>query len=283
MAQWKPPVGARLDQRSRLAQGLVGCWLFNEGAGIKNFDISGNNFTGTMTNMAASGSTTSGWRPGKFGPTLLFDASNDFVDITHNTRLNAGANLTVSAWMNSVNATNDMALVAKWDYNTQGSWALQTGSAGDGGANNLQVFIPTTTGDVGGNKVWTTSGNLKANKWQHVAFVYNGTKSTNTTKVRIYIDGVVQSMSSSGTIATSAAAGTASVKIGKFGGSLNRFYLGKIENVRIYNRSLSDDEIKQLSVNPFDGISIPTLIQKARLVTVPASSYTSRLALLGAG
>jgi len=35
----KPPYGSRIDPTHPLAQGLVGCWLFNEGGGNKVFDL----------------------------------------------------------------------------------------------------------------------------------------------------------------------------------------------------------------------------------------------------
>jgi len=45
----KPPPSARLIRGHRLAQGLVGCWLFNEGSGNKVYDLSGNGNNLTLT------------------------------------------------------------------------------------------------------------------------------------------------------------------------------------------------------------------------------------------
>ena len=46
----KPPLGARLIPGHPLANGLVGCWLMNEGSGNKVYDLSGNGNSGTLTN-----------------------------------------------------------------------------------------------------------------------------------------------------------------------------------------------------------------------------------------
>jgi hypothetical protein len=44
----KPPVGSQIDWSHPLSKGLVGCWLMNEGGGLKVFDISGNNLHGSI-------------------------------------------------------------------------------------------------------------------------------------------------------------------------------------------------------------------------------------------
>ena len=59
----KPVLGTRLDSRHPLSQGLVGCWLFNEGAGTSVADLSGNNKYGTLIG-------TAGWRPTEKGMAL---------------------------------------------------------------------------------------------------------------------------------------------------------------------------------------------------------------------
>jgi len=37
----KPPMGTQIDWTDPLSQGLVGCWLFNEGGGSEAFDLCG--------------------------------------------------------------------------------------------------------------------------------------------------------------------------------------------------------------------------------------------------
>lgn len=68
--QWytKPYLGVPINWEHDLAQGLVGCWLFNEGGGGQVYDLSDNNNHGTLTNMDAK----TDWVPGKFGKALDF-------------------------------------------------------------------------------------------------------------------------------------------------------------------------------------------------------------------
>ena len=95
MGNWanqKPPLGYPLDKQNPLAQGLVGCWLFNEaGGGIAN-DISGYGNHGTLTGMANPPTATSGW----VGNGLRFDGLNDFVNVSTPT----------------------------WDLQSQGTWLI---------------------------------------------------------------------------------------------------------------------------------------------------------------
>jgi len=80
----KPPLGAMLGRSHPLARGLVGCWLFNEGAGVKAYDLSGNGNKGTLTGF--DGTPTSGWN----AAAVAFDGSNDKIIAPINPLYGAG-------------------------------------------------------------------------------------------------------------------------------------------------------------------------------------------------
>ena len=88
MSNWryKPPPGSRVDKQIQLAQGLVGCWLFNEGAGRVANDISGYGNHGTLAGMVNPPTATSGWGGGG----LQFDGSDDYVNIADTPTLSFG-------------------------------------------------------------------------------------------------------------------------------------------------------------------------------------------------
>lgn len=77
----KPSLGALFNLDHPLAQGLVGCWLFNEGSGNKAYDSSGQQNHGTLINMADPPTTTSGWVPGPHGGALAFNGDSNYVNI----------------------------------------------------------------------------------------------------------------------------------------------------------------------------------------------------------
>lgn len=81
---FKPLFGTPLNLAHPLAQGLVGCWLFNENSGNKAYDVSSQQNHGTLTNMADPPTPTSGWGPGPHGGALAFDGINNYISILGN-------------------------------------------------------------------------------------------------------------------------------------------------------------------------------------------------------
>src|SRR3989344_5601144 len=74
--------------------GLVGNWRLDETNGSTTADVSGNNYTGTLTNF------TSGtpWTTGKVGNALNFDGVNDYVDIVDADDTKYTGALTICEW-----------------------------------------------------------------------------------------------------------------------------------------------------------------------------------------
>jgi len=68
----KPQLGVQLNPSHPLVQGLVGCWLMNEGSGSKVCDLSGNGNSGIVTDLS--------WQAGDRGPVLYGGAVGDGVN-----------------------------------------------------------------------------------------------------------------------------------------------------------------------------------------------------------
>ncbi|MEN6333642.1 MAG: LamG-like jellyroll fold domain-containing protein, partial [Phycisphaerales bacterium] len=192
-----------------------------EGAGTVAGDSSRNG-----NNGALMGPT---WVPGVFGSALKFDGVDDYVSVPHNANLNVSNEVTVAIWINPqrYNAPNGEAwqgIIGKQEgqrsYNlyTEATHALHFSTAGVGTLSN------------------TT---LPLNEWVHVcAMVVKGTHA-------YYINGEAAGTSGSG-IVLPGAADTSDVVIGRTNEGVNRSFLGMIDDVRVYNRSLTQDEVKKL-------------------------------------
>ncbi|MBU0598822.1 LamG domain-containing protein, partial [Patescibacteria group bacterium] len=89
----KPLLGVQLNRSHPLAKGLVGCWVMNEGAGNKIYDLSGNGNDGSFP----GGTANPLWKPGRTGPALKFDGVNDYVEKTSFTQITSA--ITISAWI----------------------------------------------------------------------------------------------------------------------------------------------------------------------------------------
>ncbi|MFZ3031617.1 MAG: LamG domain-containing protein [Candidatus Moraniibacteriota bacterium] len=219
--------------------GLKGYWSFNgkDVSGTTAYDRSGVGNTGTLTNGPAI-------TEGQLGQALNFDGTDDYVDAGDIASADGGTALTYAAWVYQDSLAVNKAITAKWTYQTQGSWAIQTDFTTN---TKLQVFIPTSLTDSGsGASATTPTSSWSAGVWHHVVFIYDGSQGTDTNRLQVYIDGISQTLTFVGTMPTSMQASTAAVKIGQFGGTLNRPWNGKIDEVRIYNRALTAAEIAAL-------------------------------------
>ncbi|MDP2673048.1 MAG: LamG-like jellyroll fold domain-containing protein [Nanoarchaeota archaeon] len=214
--------------------------LDNESAYGENsthvFDFSGNGNNGTAVGGAFANSS------GKYGGAYTFDGSNDFINVSDINALDGITQMTVSAWIYNDALAIDKAIIAKWDFSTQGSWGFQTGAAA---SDELRVYIAPLIDDAGSAQGETTDANLAANRWYNTVFVYDGGLAA-ADRLKIYVDGTLKTTTISGTIPTSLTSATSTVKIGKFGGTLERYWDGNIDEVMIWNRSLSANEVKQI-------------------------------------
>jgi hypothetical protein len=215
-----------------LTSGLVGFWSFDgqDMAGNTAYDRSGNGNNGTLTNGPVR-------RIGRIGQALDFDGSNDFVTVPDSSSLDSTSNITISVWAKADNwigqgFENTSTLVKK-----DGNYILRkdnSATTGDGTHRLKMYWWDGTNLDV--HQVPLPS----AGEWHHIV----GINENNTTR-RIYIDGVLQSgtddLDNSGTRNL-----TVNLSIGNHQSAANESFDGLIDEVRIYNRVLSADEIKRL-------------------------------------
>lgn len=219
--------GTAMGEISRT--GLVAEWHFE--GDVK--DSSGNGIDGTIINDAT-------FVDGKFGKTLNFDGINDYVDFgTGRSKLDFGrGDFSIEFWMNYKGTTvhpNATTIMEKRSEETgnPGFMAWTTTWGGDG--SNYGLFIATSTASWGNGNAedW---GKYSPNKWYHVVFVR--TEDTWT----IYKDGAYSASSTKDGIGLNVN-NDASFKIGVTGTS-SPYFKGLIDEVRIYNRALSENEVK---------------------------------------
>ena len=221
---------------TKLTSGLVGYWTF-DGKDINwtantTTDKSGNSNTGTLTNM----STTTSPTIGKIGQGLRFDASNDCVNAGSGSsldNLDTKGGLSVSAWIYP-NSMGSSGHIINKDLNAVGFWYfLQSGS-------NLR-FIKDGSTDL----TVHSSGGLSAKQWQHVAVAWDG--STTATNVHIYVNGVETSYATQTNGDSLVSDASSNLLIGgRTAANCTTVFDGLIDEVRLYNRVMSQSEIKQL-------------------------------------
>jgi hypothetical protein len=204
--------------------GLVAAYSFNEGTGGTAGDASGNGHTGAISGAAWS-------TQGRFGNALSFDGVNDWVTVNSSSLLNLTTAMTVEAWVFPTTATGKRNVLIKEGTNRD-IYNLYARSGGN--LSEIYAFI-------GGQNRSAESSPLPANVWTHIAGVYDGTA------LRLYVNGVQVAVNNlaSGLIDTS----NGPLRIG--GNSIwGEFFLGWIDEVRIYNRALSAAEIQADMITP---------------------------------
>lgn len=213
-----------------LTFGLVGHWTFDGPTmGWKNgttTDQSGNGNTGTLVNM----STTTSPTIGKIGQALQFNGSSSYVSIPASATLNASSDVTTTAW---VYLTSKIAGALGNNIFSKrgGSTNYQFWIRGDG--SSPVANQPVLASWNGSTNVYGTTA-LSLNKWYFVAMVHSASSVT------FYINGVAdgtQSQTIGGTLSSQAYIGWDTATV---------YFAGKMDDVRVYNRSLSAQEIQQL-------------------------------------
>jgi prepilin-type N-terminal cleavage/methylation domain-containing protein len=206
--------------------GLVGYWSFDEGTGTIAYDLSGYGNNGTLNNFNFN--ETSGWTTGKIGSALNFDGVDDYSRISDSNSLDVSSSFTFSVWVYTTNSGILQTILSKDGVgsDTTGAYNLYIRS-------DLSVFYETNNI----NGVYTTANVVSLNRWYYITVTFDNNISP---KLKIYVNG--QKLQEGNPSAPYIL--TTDLLIGRRG--IDSFFQGLIDEVRIYNRALSDSEIKVL-------------------------------------
>ena len=194
--------------------GPVAWWKFDEGTGTIAHDSAGSN------NGTIYGAT---WTTGKIAGALSFNGTSNYVDCGSGP--SNYDNITVSAWMKT--STKGVLVSNRYNSGSYGTWyslyssSIEIGDNSQGGYRGITFNTPTLN-----------------NVWHHIVYTKNGTSHA------IYVDGSLdQTFTSNADISW-----VQPLFIGKrWNKSYDVFWFnGIIDDVRIYNRALSTEEVALL-------------------------------------
>ncbi|MCX6708574.1 MAG: right-handed parallel beta-helix repeat-containing protein, partial [Candidatus Woesearchaeota archaeon] len=164
------------------------------------------------------------------GGAYSFDGVNDYIGTSYASSLNITGPMTVEVWINTTSLTPAAQYIAdRWTY-TPGNfraWSLdlQTTSL---------VWRASVDGTDGGVKQISYDYTGKQNQWHHIVGTYNGTNLT------LYVDG---SQAAIGAGPASIVSSNKDIYIGGGDQGLSYPFNGTMDEVRIYNRALTSQEI----------------------------------------
>jgi hypothetical protein len=224
----------RVAQASPAAdkEGLLAWWKFDESEGVSAADASEHHFAAQLKGPAH-------WAPtqGLIGGALEFDGAKNYLECADVADFDVGNRMAVAVWFKAHSAAKtakrSQALVAKGD-----SWQIER-RASDG---TLEFHLDgpataTNSPSMGRPPVLVSKRHLDDDQWHHVVGSYDGQRTV------LYVDGIEDSsIATSGLLAVT----TASLTVGESGVNRGNFYGGWIDDVRLYSRGLSADEVKSL-------------------------------------
>ncbi|MGC8993623.1 MAG: LamG domain-containing protein [Candidatus Aenigmatarchaeota archaeon] len=190
-------------------------WLpMDEGYGNYTYDYSGNKNNGTLynnTQVCGGIDACPLWTNGKIGKAISFDGLDDFVLIKNAESLNP-SRITVSLWV-FPNSFNSVLLSKNFS-----SYELRTDNS-----NFVQFYI---------NETYANSSFPLTNNWHYLVGRFNGTS------IDIFINAT---LAGSKSYSFSIPSNNLDLTIAKNPSGL--FFNGTIDEVRIYNRALTEEEI----------------------------------------
>lgn len=238
----KPPRGAQLNLAHPQALGLVGCWLLNEGAGNKVFDLVQHQLSENTSNLPT-------WDVGAYGPVTKHNSSNRW-NVTQAIAKQKYCPPSISIEM-AIRQTANLA--AQFDeYNLVST--QDTSSAQGYYLGIKQEASPPTVPRIvfqlnaGGFNGLNLDGVMQVGVPMRIVGTYVAGSR------KIYVQGVQRASDtySSGYSSTTIANG---FNIG-FGGGTTVI---EVAWVRLWNRALQAGEVAQLYANPFAMFETPVI------------------------
>jgi len=205
-----------------VTDGLVSWWKFDETIGTNAADSQGSN-DGTLTNGPAWTTTTAG---AASSGALSFDGTDDYVSVPDDNSLDLTAALTVEVWIKPT-ADQTNASVNIIDKDSITGYRLQF--------EKTTNIIEFSVGNGTQQRFWSANGSITPGSWHHVAMTLSGGT------LRGYINSIeVGSLTGIGAIT----ANGIDLAIGAYRDGNAEFFKGVIDDVRIYDRALTADEIE---------------------------------------
>ncbi len=223
-------------QPAKTSGDLVGYWKFDEGSGTTAYDSSGNGNDGILINGPV-------WTAGKVDGALRFDGIDDIVVVPDSASLDITQEIVIAMWVRPFSIPSvAVRLIEKTDY-----WGPYQVEFAEGLKPRFHIL----------GAGHTANSAISLDEWNFLAFTYNGTNK------RIYINGLLDlDLLVTGHLTTDDNPVT-------IGGSLAysfTFFDGIIDDVRIYNRALSEEEIRAIMDMDVHDVAITNVILSKTIV-----------------
>jgi hypothetical protein len=172
------------------------------------------------------------WTVGKVDGALYFDGDGDYIDCGNDSSLNLTNNFSISAWFNSDNV-EPVLLICKGNvpaYDPGGAYTVLCVPS-----NGIIAFYVRDSGNTNFGYAVTA---VSLNQWVHVVVTFSDGN------INIYKNGVFVQSGVLGTTTIYSNDGPLGIGADGDGGML---FTGTIDDVRIYNRAMSEAEARKIA------------------------------------
>jgi RHS repeat-associated protein len=229
----------------------VASYSFDEGSGETAHDVSGKAHEGTLKGAKWTAE-------GKYGGGVYFDGKEDLVTVPASRELDFSPTFTLEAWVKPDEANEWSAIVTKetpaffsYQLHAEADHKVPAGFVADNEKDEVAV---------------EGTAALTPKAWSYLALASDGVN------LRLYVNGALAATST----AIPPAGGEGALQIGGDLPWAADTFKGTIDNLRLYNRNLSAEEVKKDQEIPV-GATVPTITTK------DATSVKETAATLNAG
>ncbi len=209
-----------------LDDGLIAYYPFNGNAN----DESGRGNDGTVY-----GATLTEDRFGNPNSAYAFDGTNDYIFTNHDFSWSNDASFSISVWFKTSDPSIEQVVLGKYYF----EYTLRIGRS----TSEKICFIYWDNTSWGNDTLRLVyDGALEKDKWYHVVTTYNGISRT----AKLFVNGVRIAEDSAIDRTFMDRASNTTIGYGYFIHGYQRYFQGTIDDIRIYNRVLSEAEITTL-------------------------------------
>lgn len=167
-----------------------------------------------------------------------FDGVDDYIDCGNISALNGVTEATWVGWFKR--AGSGLYNL----FTTYGATTTTRQFAAQGSSSTLTTYMANSGGTQ--KTMNTINYSFSVDTWYHLAFVYNEAEASNADKMKVYVNGVLQTNTVAGAALTSLNSSTASFEIGKLGSYTSNMFEGKSDEVAVFTSALSPTNISAI-------------------------------------
>jgi hypothetical protein len=219
--------------RTAVAESDLALWYpMYEGAGSTVYDESGNNLDTDVFDTPSWTSTAK-----TDGGALDFDGADDYIAVATDPAIEITDDHSVCAWVRPAslpsNTGKSISVTSKSDGSNYIAYYIDTAGTTD------KIFAGFFDGD------WyraESSKTISKDTWLHIGYSYDASAG----EIRLFWNGSEEATANA---PTSAPSGSGGLSVGRYGFNNSRYWDGIIDDVRLYNVELSEQQFSDIYNN----------------------------------